>query len=96
MNNKFLNKVADRLVKETRIDFTKGKLYAPFYLLHFPKFGSPCNIPLCSFINNPFFIHSFKEHCKEVYGLNNNEEFNYMWNEYGNIIKAKMNNKELV
>ncbi len=80
MNKEFLNKVADRLVKETRIDYNGGRVYTfflPFFLFH----------PILFLLPHPLF----SEHCENVYGLDN-EEIDYVWKEY----KDKMNNKELV
>jgi len=81
MNNKFLNKVADRLVKETRIDFTKGSVRTPFL----PRFV----LPLLS-LPSPPFSPFFSEHCENIYGLNN-EETDYVWKEYKDIILDKIN-----
>jgi len=83
MNNKFLNKVADRLVKETRIDYTKGSVRTPFL----PRFTTP----LFTILGAPPF---FSEHCENIYGLNN-EETDYVWKEYKDIIDNKII-KELV
>jgi len=81
MNNKFLNKVADRLVKETRIDFTKGSVRTPFL----PRFVLPfLSLP------SPPFSPFFSEHCENIYGLNN-EETDYVWKEYKDIILDKIN-----
>ena len=93
MNNKFLNKVADRLVKETRIDFTRGRVYPPYIhslpsqIYYFPLYRSS------SFFSS-YPSPLFSEHCENVYALNN-EEMDYVWKEYGNIIDNKII-KELV
>ena len=78
MDYKFLNKVVDQILSETRIDYDKEKLHTPFpnnlnkYLL---IFGLPSSY--------------FTQHCKEVYGLNY-DEVNYVWDEYKNIITNKI------
>jgi len=84
MDNKFLNKVLDQIVRETEIDYDEERLYTP-YLSSLPplqrfSFPSPLLPPL-----------SFSKHCKEVYGLNDNE-MEYVWNEYKEIIRDKVNN----
>jgi hypothetical protein len=86
MDKKFLNKVADHIVKETRIDFTKGRVYTfSFAFSFFP----PSPFPLS--LSSLFFFHSlFSEHCENVYGLNNGE-MDYVWKEYKSIILDKIN-----
>ncbi len=80
MNKEFLNRVIKQVTSETRMDFTRGRVYTfflPFFLFH----------PILFLLPHPLF----SEHCKNVYGVNN-EEIDYVWKEY----KDKMNNKELV
>ncbi len=91
MNNKFLNKVLGQIMSETIIDFTAGRIYAPafspfFSLSSFPYLSSSLLTPLLSSLFPP----SFSQHCENVYGLNN-EEIDYVWNEYRNIIHDKIN-----
>jgi hypothetical protein len=80
MDYKFLNKVVDQLVSETRVDYDKERLYTPFYSSLFPP-------PLSVFYltRSPFLL-SFTKHCKEVYSLNE-QEIEYVWEEYRRIIK---------
>jgi len=82
-------------MSETIIDYTKGRVYTPYLLfspsppsLSFPSLLSP---PLLLF---PFPSPLFSEHCENVYALND-KEIDYVWKEYKDIIKDKMNNKEL-
>ena len=85
MYNKFLNKVYDQIVSETRI--IGGKIHTPFsptsfssylyYHLIFPSSNSP-----------------FSKHCKDVYSLNE-QEIDYVWNEYKKGVTALINDKEL-
>lgn len=95
MNYKFLNKVLDQLVSETRVDYKKGVIYFPFFsmvITHFkmvfiepspqqPGDGGPQQ-PLT-------FLQYFYDHCKDVYGLNE-QETDYIWVEYISIIKNKV------
>ena len=83
MDYKFLDKVLNQIVRETRIDYDEGRLHTPFY---------------ASFPTHLFFDQStifrpttFRTHCREVYGLNK-EETIYVWNEYREIIRDKVNN----
>ena len=65
MDYKFLDKVIDQLVYETRIDYDNKTFTFP----------------------TPFF----SDHCRDVYGLNG-EEIEYIWEEYREIIKDKIEN----
>ena len=89
MDNKFLNKVLDQIVSETIVDYDKEEIQFPFFL--FFSYHS-------SFL---FFFHSlspslpfFSEHCKDIYGLND-DEIDYVWKEYKDIIKDKIKNNGL-
>tara|TARA_R110000868_G_scaffold357934_3_gene619466 strand:+ start:416 stop:673 length:258 start_codon:yes stop_codon:yes gene_type:complete len=84
MDYKFLDKVVDMIVRETRMDHEDERLYTPF--------TSP--IPCLSF--SPvqalsYFRGSFTTHCNVVYGLNI-QEIEYVWNEYREIVIDKINN----
>ena len=79
MDKKFLHKVLDQIVNETEIDHDEGRIYSPFkphFLIQF------------FFLLSTFTL--FSRHCEEVYGLND-DEVRYVWNEYKNIIKDKIN-----
>jgi len=97
MDNKFLDKVVDQILSETRIDYEYmggsyeymgGRIFIPFHLHSLPLPPVSFSFFLKSFSN--YFPH-FSEHCKSVYGLNK-EETKYVWNEYRDIIKDKINN----
>ena len=91
MNKKYLHRVIDQLVSETRIDYNtqegddEGRIYTPIS-------STPLLLPFS--FSSPFFSSSssffFSKHCKEVYGLND-DEVKYVWNEYKKIIKDKIN-----
>ena len=75
MDNNYLDKVIDQIVSETRIDHDEEMLYTPF---------SPSFYPLSlNFSLTP--IH-FSHHCKNIYGLNE-DEVSYVWKKYKEIIK---------
>ena len=89
MDKRFLNKVLDQIVSETRIDYNtqegddEGRIYTPFQ--------KPFSL---SFSCLSFLLVSFKtfyRHCEEIYGLNY-DETEYIWKEYKEIIKDKINN----
>ena len=90
MDYKFLHKVVDQIVSETRIDYEKEEIQFPFssrpFSLRRPRFLTP----LLS-LHSPLPIFSFSDHCKDVYGLNE-EETMYVWKEYREIIKDKIEN----
>jgi hypothetical protein len=83
MDYKFLNKVVNQIVSETRIDYDMEEIQFPFPPLLLP-----------SSLFSSFLLHSpslFSNHCKTVYGLNE-EETEYVWKEYREIIKDKIKN----
>jgi len=89
MDNKFLDKVVDQIVSETRIDYNtqegddEGRIYTPF-LKPFLFSSTPIPYILVSF-------NTFYRHCEEIYGLNY-DETEYVWEEYKEIIRDKINN----
>ena len=84
MDKRFLDKVVDQIISETRIDYDMGEIQFPFsFFLHF-------------YISSLFFLSSFplfpfSDHCEDVYGLND-DEIKYVWEEYVQIIKDKIKN----
>ena len=86
MDYKFLKKVLDQILSETRIDYRgRGKIFTPFLPHHYPTHFS---FHFSSYRSN------FFNHCKNVYGLNE-EESKYVWEEYKRIIKDKIDNNGL-
>ena len=90
MDYKFLNKVVDQIVSETTIDYENDRIFTPFSPFYF----------ISSFLSDvkdwntsPLLHRLLRRHCKEVYGLNN-DEVDYVWNEYKNIIKDKIDNEK--
>ena len=102
MDKKFLHKVIDQIVSETRIDYNElspppavhsivkaschPTLYTPF--LPSSLYLSPSFPPF-----PPFPLSSFTNHCRDVYGLNN-DEVDYVWDEYKKIIYDKIKTKD--
>ena len=84
MDYKFLDKVLGQIVSETKIDYRgRGKIFTPFNPFHL----SPTHFSS----HFSFYRSLFTKHCKEVYGLNE-DEVRYVWGEYKNIITEKLNN----
>ena len=91
MDYKFLNKVLDQIVRETRIDYDMEEIQFPFL----PLLALDLIIlahPSTSFLRlTPI---SFSKHCRDIYGLNE-EETIYVWKEYREIVKDKIDNNGL-
>ena len=83
MDYKFLHKVIDRIMSETTIDYDNDNIYT--------HFSPPSPRPFNYFPDFNSFIRLFRRHCKNVYGLND-DEVSYVWEEYKKIIKDKINN----
>mgnify|MGYP003677889039 CR=1 FL=1 len=91
MNNKFLDKVIEQIVSETRI--IDNKLYIPYIF----SSVSPSFVPSFRFsfvlrLSSPSY---FSNHCKEVYSLNE-QEIDYVWTKYKKEITDLIEDKELV
>ena len=88
MNIKFLDKVCDQIISETRI--IDDKIYTPSYPSYlFPYLFPPFSL---SFFFS-FSLPSFSSHCKDVYSLNK-EETEYVWGKYKEGITTLINDKE--
>ena len=85
MENNYLDKVVDQILSETIIDYDKEKLHTPFRLL------SSVSLFFFSYLSPLFPPHYFTHHCKEIYGLNE-DEVKYVWKKYKEIIKDKIEN----
>ena len=81
MDKKFLDKVVDQIVRETTIDYDNGRIDSPFTVFYHSDLIMAPTAP----------TYYFTTHCIDVYGLND-LEVEYVWNEYKNIIKDKINN----
>jgi len=90
MDYKFLNKVIDQLVSETRIDYDRGVIESPFFSIRIVKVSGLYIFNNLNHISS--FTHSsFIDHCRDVYGLNI-QETEYVWKEYVQTIIDKINN----
>ena len=88
MNNKFLNKVTEQIISETRV--IDDKVYTPF---SFSSFSPPSLLSSFHSLHS-LILSSFISHCKEVYSLNE-QEIDYVWNEYKKGVTTLMDKKEL-
>jgi hypothetical protein len=82
MDYKFLHKVVDQIVRETRIDYDMGEIQFPFSSSYYSTSHHSSTL---------FYLLQthFSDHCKNVYGLNE-EETMYVWKEYKQIIISKI------
>ena len=79
----FLDKVVSRLINETEIDYNKREMYIPFSVDN--TLALSIDYILLPHIDKyPPFIR----HCKNIYGLTN-EECDYAWRQYKKNIKGK-------
>ena len=85
MDKKFLKKVLDQIVSETRIDYDNERVYVPFYFAH-TQWLHLDSVLSCT----PRINYLFSKHCEEVYGLDK-QEIEYVREEYIKIIKDKYN-----
>ena len=91
MDYKFLNKVIDRIMSETKIDYAEKRVYTPFFS---SLLNSPIIFTYLSPSTSPFpFSFAFAKHCKEVYGLNE-QEIEYAWRVYSDDIRYKINEEK--
>ena len=90
MDKKYLNKVVDRLVRETEVDYEKKELYSPFNILSSTELYIAISSSLYTYCLFQIFS-SFAKHCEIVYGLND-DEVEYVWEEYKENIRDKVNN----
>lgn len=95
---KYINKVVDHLVNETKIEYDREKLYVPFFKtrsggisydsLFLPKdphtYYSYFALPL----NLSF---AFSRYCKNMYGVMDGE-IEYIWHQYRNRLDDKIKN----
>ena len=88
MDYKFLNKVVEQIVSET--NYIDGEKYMDIpWLKH--KLTKDIFIQRLIYLSELGVPYPFSYHCKCIYVLND-EEIEYVWNEYEQDIKDKMNN----
>jgi hypothetical protein len=75
MGNNFLDKVAEQIISETKV--SNGEVYFPFLNGGFPRRAcSPTKI-------RSYLLYNFSDHCREVYGLNDDERL-LVWGKFVN------------
>ena len=91
MDKNYLDKVVSQIVSETTIDDSEVIRFP------FPPYSFPISIlyPFSSPPRVSFFLYfSFPDHCKDVYGLNE-DEIQYVWDNYRDIVKDKIDSNGL-
>ena len=90
MENKYLDKVVEQIVNETRIDRDERRIYTPFSFMS----GGEMKLSIWNYshLDLDFPPHYFDHHCKEVYGLNE-DEISYVWTNYQRIIRDRRDEK---
>ncbi len=88
-NKKYIDKVIGSLVRGTKLDYDKNILHYPFSpsSFHFPHIQTPYH----HLILSSSFFSFFLDYCRGQFGLTE-EEIEYVWNEYREIIKDKIKN----
>ena len=93
-DNIYLDKVIEFLVRDTRIEYDEGRVYLPFPLP--PSLYLPLSIlrlsPTTFFSSSPYSFSFFSKYCKVTYGLTE-QEIEYVWDQYKDIILDKISNK---
>ena len=84
-HNIYLDKVIEFIVRDTKIDYKNEKITTPFSSF-FHSFFFPLQT------SSSFSSISFSKYCKVTYGLTD-QEIEYVWKEYKEIIKDKITNK---
>jgi len=83
-NKKYLDKVIGSLVRSTKIDYDREEIHFPFFFHPYPLFYS-------HFHSHSFSL--FSTYCRDQFGLID-DEIEYVWKEYEDIIKDKIKNGE--
>jgi len=85
MNDKtkiYLDKVIEFMVEDTIVDYEKHTLWFPFLTLRH-AFTTPLELRR---------VPAFEKYCKDIYGLTEGE-IDYVWKQYKDIIKDKINER---
>jgi len=88
MDKEFLNKVLNQIVSETELVYDRGRLW---YI--FPFSSQPWlrrNEILIELIDLNFGLgNEFDKHCRDIYGLSN-DEIDYVYKEYSRNLRDKI------
>lgn len=86
MYNKFLDKVVDQIMFETELKYGSFNGREQWYV-KFPFNDSPWEYDILKFYQFHIVVgNEFSTHCRDIYGLNN-DEINYVIKEFGRKLK---------
>jgi hypothetical protein len=86
MYNKFLDKVVDQIMFETELNYGSFNGREQWYV-KFPFNDSPWEYDILKFYSFHIVVgNEFSTHCRDIYGLNN-DEINYVIKEFGRKLK---------
>ena len=88
-NKKYIDKVLDHLVKGTKMDYENGRVSTPYQSSIFTLSHFSYNLHFFRFSDRIFSF--FSTYCKNTFGLTN-DEIDYVWEMYKDIIKDKIKN----
>ena len=93
---KYLDRVVDLMVRDTVIGYDDERVRTPFLSssLSFRLFPSSLSSisPSPPYLLLPSSYPLFSKYCRNTYGLND-DEIEYVWEEYVQIIKDKIRNE---
>jgi len=91
-NKKYLDKVIGSLVRSTRIDYEKERIHFSFfsYPSLFTSILHNKSVPSIHYSYSSL-LSKFSKYCKNTFGLTE-DEIDYVWKEYVEIIKEKIEN----
>lgn len=83
--------IAQEITDETRIDYDEERVYTPFSLLlslrHHRSSPTPYSYSLLPNSRTPSL---FSIHCREVYGLNDDDDIHDVWERYKKLVRDKV------
>jgi len=93
-NKKYLDKVIGSLVRGTRINYEKKRIYFSFFSYNslFTYILHNKSVPSIHYSYSSL-LSKFSKYCKNTFGLTE-DEIDYVWKEYVEIMKNKINNGE--
>jgi len=91
LDKEFLDKVVNQIVSETRIDYDKEEIYTPYFpIIHFTHRRTILLFSIL-FSSSPYL----SSHCKDVYGIKDDQEIEYISTKYMEEITTIIEKKEL-
>ncbi len=86
MDNKFLQRVLNRILSEVYLDERDNKIHFPFLSIDIDHLAILFMDNMEHSISPAIIGTNFYDHCRNVYGLRD-EEIDYLWSIFKNIVK---------